>query len=73
MYSLLNCPSILAINNTNNTIYLFNVESLVYVCPYVVSSNFLVHFTKLYFLERLYDNLKKKYGWQFLAAILDYR
>ena len=29
--------------------------------------------TKLYFLERLYDNLKKKYGWQFLAAILDYR
>ena len=47
------------------------------ICPYVVSLNFLVHFLKLYFLERLYDNLTKKYGWHFfgghfelLAAIL---
>ena len=47
------------------------------ICPYVVSSNFLVHFLELYFSERIYDNLTKKYGWHFfgghfelLAAIL---
>ena len=38
------------------------------ICPYVVSSNFLVHFFKLYFLERLYDNLTKKYGWHFFGG-----
>ena len=56
---------------------LFVTARCLSICPYVVSSNFLVHFLKLYFLERLYDNLTKKYGWHFfgghfelLAAIL---
>ena len=56
---------------------IINVLYFYSICPYVVSSNFLVHFFKLYFLERIYDNLTKKYGWhffgghfEFLAAIL---